>query len=587
MKRNLLCMALLVLLLACGGEEDKKEYTPPCQGAECIGGCPFEECEGNCCMSGESCIAGACCKPACEGKTCGEDGCGGVCGQCLDEQECMLGTCVCPWMTCGSGCCDQGQVCLDGACCIPHCAEKECGDDGCGGDCGKCPGGNPCQEGICLCTPDCDDKECGPDGCKGTCGKCACGEACLLGICEYLGCSGKECGDDGCGKSCGKCEDGNFCTDDICSDIGKCSYTAGNEGVACEGEGLCAGVCQNGGCVESAAEFCDGIDNDCDNQIDEDLDGKGIQLAATCGDIFGKGVCQPQNLNTYCVQDPETGAMGMQCDLSAVGAVYVVEEDGLPQYCDGLDNDCDGKTDENIVLATPEALAQAGCLSLGVCAQGTTAVCSNIPKPGTFVCNYTAVPNYGPGFMNMSLGVEVACDGLDNDCDGQVDEDLDVDLGAWAGNDNPKVKSGCLEGDHICKALVTWACEKPGGVPGWVCQDLGPSHFENQEVTCDGLDNDCDGGVDEGLCLPCESCNAPGNCQSNECATTPTGQDQFCSNMQGDCVVPVGNSCQLVPFEAQACQDANQPCMCIGGGQWLCNLDPCQPGTMCINGQCQ
>ena len=61
------------------------------------------------------------CTPDCNGKACGDDGCGGSCGSCAGAELCNgLGTCY-----------DPNQ-------CTPDCAGKECGDDGCGGGCGSC-----------------------------------------------------------------------------------------------------------------------------------------------------------------------------------------------------------------------------------------------------------------------------------------------------------------------------------------------------------------------------------------------------------------------------------------------------------------
>jgi hypothetical protein len=64
--------------------------------------------------------------------------------------------------------------------CTPDCASRECGDDGCGGSCGTCPGGCggilTCYEGSCgavPCCPNCAERQCGSDGCYGTCGTCA------------------------------------------------------------------------------------------------------------------------------------------------------------------------------------------------------------------------------------------------------------------------------------------------------------------------------------------------------------------------------------------------------------------------------
>ncbi len=61
---------------------------------------------------------------------------------------------------------------------------KECGDDGCGGECGPCPN----SEAVCLgtqcCVPDCVDKLCGRNGCGGTCGACGDSEGCFDGACS-------------------------------------------------------------------------------------------------------------------------------------------------------------------------------------------------------------------------------------------------------------------------------------------------------------------------------------------------------------------------------------------------------------------
>ncbi|MBM4354036.1 MAG: hypothetical protein FJ109_09625 [Deltaproteobacteria bacterium] len=96
--------------------------------------------------------------------------------------------------------------------CTPACEGKQCGPDGCGGTCGVCDPGIPCQDGVCKCdaVKNCEGKECGPDGCGGECGKCGDGFECNLGtsMCVEIvvpDCEGKECGSDGAGGSCGTC----------------------------------------------------------------------------------------------------------------------------------------------------------------------------------------------------------------------------------------------------------------------------------------------------------------------------------------------------------------------------------------------
>lgn len=102
---------------------------------------------------------------------------------------------------CECGECPEGQVCVEGGqtgnlCCSPSCGSKECGDDGCGGSCGECDPGCPlptiCDSGVCLatCEPLCDGKECGDDGCGCPCGECDDGkpctdDSCVDGACQF------------------------------------------------------------------------------------------------------------------------------------------------------------------------------------------------------------------------------------------------------------------------------------------------------------------------------------------------------------------------------------------------------------------
>ena len=140
----------------------------------------------------------ACCTPQCEGKVCGDDGCGMDCGTCPGEAD----------------------ACIEGECiCQPSCSGKECGDDGCGQVCGECAGEQvACEDGVCVCHPSCNGKECGDDGCGGICAICkGPQEACIGFKCECQpACQGMECGDDGCGQVCGECPITDPCVEGNC-----------------------------------------------------------------------------------------------------------------------------------------------------------------------------------------------------------------------------------------------------------------------------------------------------------------------------------------------------------------------------------
>lgn len=217
---------------------------PDCAGRYC----GPNGCGGSCgeCAATETCNAsGQCqptvCDPTCSGKQCGGDGCGGSCGICGDYSQCVSGLCICD-IPCTQTCCAPGQTCYVDTCCTADCSQRQCGDNGCGGQCGTCPTDYTCDgDGICQpppCQPDCADKICGDDGCGGLCGQCGLYSACVQGkcLCEFNcagnccapdakcvngqcctpDCTNTQCGTDGCNGSCGACQAGLLCKEGQC-----------------------------------------------------------------------------------------------------------------------------------------------------------------------------------------------------------------------------------------------------------------------------------------------------------------------------------------------------------------------------------
>ena len=72
--------------------------------------------------------------------------------------------------------------------CLPNCDEKECGDNGCGGSCGECAGANcSCSDGSCECSCSvCECFECGNEKWGDSCGECLEGGTCIGGLCLPL-----------------------------------------------------------------------------------------------------------------------------------------------------------------------------------------------------------------------------------------------------------------------------------------------------------------------------------------------------------------------------------------------------------------
>jgi hypothetical protein len=201
-----------------------------CQKASCepeTGGCSFvPDHEGFLCAGGDECaVNNVCINGECTG--------GGVVN-CNDGNPCTEDACDpvdgCSHLTLGNGtpCLDQpGWQCMNGVCtCVGDCQDKECGWDFCGGSCGTCGMNEQCIEGLCVwsCTGTCDGKECGDDGCGNSCGDCPDGKTCLGGTCIEVcepACDDKDCGSDGCGGLCGICQDGQACINGKCPPPGQ------------------------------------------------------------------------------------------------------------------------------------------------------------------------------------------------------------------------------------------------------------------------------------------------------------------------------------------------------------------------------
>jgi len=210
---------------------------------------------------------------------------------------------------------------------------------------------------------------------------------------------------------CGQC--GNRCE-------------APNASPRCE-DGVCGFVCAPGwndvdgdaanGCeiqcviTNGGVEICDYADNDCDTDVDEGFD---LDFDPdNCGEC-GRVCALPGVAEHRCeIGDCLTVrcAPGFQ-DLNgepADGCEYpcmAVAED--QEFCNGFDDDCDGLLDENDPDLAPPPFA---CAHHGVCA-GVQPLCNE----GQWDCPYPEAPLYSPER-------ETLCDNRDNDCDGEVDED--------------------------------------------------------------------------------------------------------------------------------------------------------------------
>ncbi len=293
------------------------------------------------------------------------------------------------------------------------------------------------------------------------------------------------------------------------------------------------------GVSPDADEVCDGIDNDCDGSVDEDA----IDRSTWYLDADGDGYGDVDRSVEACDQPSGYVADSTDCD-DLVAAAHP----GGTEVCDGLDNDCDGSTDDSSATDAPTWYADTDADGYGDADSSTTAC----DQPSAYVSDSTDCDDTDD---EVYPGADEYCDGEDDDCDGTPDEDDAVDAETWYADS---------DGDGYGDADTTAeACHEESG---WVsddsdCDDGDADVNPGADELCDGAtDEDCDGTVDEddasdaptwygdsdgdgygGTRFSKTACEAPSGYvdDSTDCDDLDTGAypgaDEYCDEVDNDC----------------------------------------------------
>lgn len=416
---------------------------------------------------------------------------------------------------------------------------------------GKCLGERSCEEGTGLTA--CDAEQPQEEICNGVDDNCndlvdetfqsvACPQTNPFGTCEGVTvCNGAA------GESC----NAPIPAEEVCDGVdNNCDGVIDEEGltgcteyyVDVDGDGfgvdgdtrcLCApaapyaatkiGDCDDGKAIVNpdATETCNGLDDDCDGTIDGGTANACIQFYS---DVDGDGFGDPNDASCLCAP---TGVYTTTDNTDCAPADGDISP-AQSEICDGADNDCDGDTDE---------AGAGGCALFFADTDGDT-----YGNPADFACLCAAADPYvatqggdcddNEAALNPSLP-ETCGDSIDNDCDGDIDEaNADGCVIYYGDNDNDGFG---LIGDAQCLCAPV---DPHDATEAGDCNDSNVDVKPMAAEICDGLDNNCDGVVDEPGTPGCTDyfLDTDGDTYgvgTSQCLCSPLGA--FTASGAGDC----------------------------------------------------
>ena len=405
----------------------------------------------------------------------------------------------------------------------------------------------------------------------------------LLSLLTGCGLFGNNQGEipDGCSSS-NECPGSLICIDYRCqkpitSDGTKCKtgisrpcYPEGVKGcVKVKDEWTCKGSCKVGerfcvngrwdeNCVKVISpeeEVCNDKDDDCDGKTDETFADKG----KTC--YAGAGACKKKGTH--------------KCNSKKDGTVCsAVDQKPQKEVCDGKDNDCDGKVDEDWPNKGKDC--EAG---KGVCKVKGKYVCSADKK--------TAICNVKPDTKKQK---SEDCNGLDDNCDGKIDINpvtgKTLKKSCYTGPAGTVGKGTCRSGEALCEN-GKWATCKGETKPG--------------KELCNDKDDNCDGKIDEAFSSKGKACTSgSGSCKiTGKFACSKDGTSVFCQGSKGqgnqeqcnqvddDCDGYIDNAPgSKTPFTlTRPCYTHSNGCTRQSDGTYFCKK-PCKGGfNRCLGGK--
>jgi PKD-like domain/Putative metal-binding motif/Secretion system C-terminal sorting domain/SprB repeat len=286
--------------------------------------------------------------------------------------------------------------------------------------------------------------------------------------------------------------------------------------VAIPGSVLVAGDCDdNNAAVNPAAlEVCNGIDDDCNGLSDDGLVFLNYYVDGD-NDGFGAGAA-----TSSCVAIPGSVLVAGDCDDNNAAVNPAALE-----VCNGIDDDCNGLSDDGLTFVTYYADADGDTYGNALVSQST---CNGAP-----VGYVTDATDCNDGNAAVNPGATEVCNGIDDDCDGLVDEGL-VFLTYYVDADGDGFGDANAVGVSSCNPIAGSVTNNGD------CNDAAPLVNPGAAEQCNGVDDDCNGLIDDGIVFQTWYADADGDTYGNAAMS------------QSACSQPVG-----YVLDATDCNDAS------------------------------
>ena len=322
------------------------------------------------------------------------------------------------------------------------------------------------------------------------------------------------------------------------------------------------GDCNDGSSAihPGAAESCNSVDDNCNGQTDE-LGAKGCSSfhVDQDGDGFGG-----KDVKCACAADPLYKTLdSTDCDDTQASV-----HPGAKEICDDLDNNCDGVTDPAGLDTCTNYFYDGDADGFGTSNVQIKCLCA-----GSGLWSATVAGDCDDADKTIHPNATEVCNGKDDNCDGDIDNGAGVVYFADGDGDS---YGNALVSLQSCTVVPTFVTNKSD------CNDGNPLIHPGATEVCDGVDNDCNGQTDDGLCDDGSACTVDACIPGSGCTHTPTAG---ACNDGSACTT--GDTCASGSCKGTSvnCDDANgcttDACVPASGCSHVANVLACDDGNAC------